>query len=95
METNNTITGTKPEDRMVLTMTPLEVEAIGLALMLALDEMKSANGMAIKNFETLEPGSEEQHKACSCLMKYLVYQHIMESAMDCINDFHEKQEAAL
>lgn len=94
MDTTNTITGTKAENRMVLTMTPMEVDAIGLALSIGLNELKSATSMGIKNFEKLAPGSEEQYKECAALMKYLIYQNIMEAALDCFNDFNKNQEEA-
>ncbi len=92
MENTNNITDTKAECSMVLTMTPMEVDAISLALVLGLEELKAVNSDAIKNFERYAPGSEEQHKACSDLVKYIVYQNIMESALDCVSDFQKRQE---
>ncbi|WP_298019812.1 hypothetical protein [uncultured Dysosmobacter sp.] len=94
MENTNNITGIKAECSMVLTMTPMEVDAISLALVVGLDELKSINSTAIKQFERYAPGSEEQHKACSNLMKYLIYQSIMESALECVSDFQKRQEEA-
>lgn len=94
MDTTNIITGTKAEDRMVLTMTPMEVDAIETALIIASQNLRCANVKAVEDFEHLEPGSEEVHDACNTLMKFLICQSVVEATLDCISDFMEKQKEA-
>lgn len=93
MDTTINNTGVKTENRMVLTMTPMEVDAIETALLVARNSLRTANVKSIEEFERLEPGSEEAHKACNALMRFLVCQSVVEATLDCISDFQEKQEA--
>ncbi len=92
MENTNNITDIKAECSMVLTMTPLEVEAIELALILGRSELQRCTSAGIKEFAKWVPGSEEQNDALQDLTKYLVYQNIVDGALDCITDFQKRRE---
>lgn len=94
MDTTNIVTGAKAEDRMVLAMTTMEADAIKTALMVARNDLRTANAKSIKDFEHLAPGSEEEHDACNTLMRFLICQSVVEETLDCINDFMEKQKVA-
>lgn len=94
MDNTNIVTGAKAEDRMVLTMTTMEADAIKTALMVVRNDLRTANAKAIKDFEHLAPGSEEEHDACNTLMRFLICQSVVEETLDCINDFMEKQKVA-
>lgn len=94
MDTTINNTGVKAENRMVLTMTPMEVDAIETALIIASCELRRANVGGIEEFERLTPGSEEAEEACNTLMKFLVCQSVVEGTLGCISDFREKQQEA-
>lgn len=74
MENTNNITDLKAECSMVLTMTPMEVEAVELALILGRSELRRCTAAGIKEFDKWVPGSEEQDKEYAVLLRYLIYQ---------------------
>jgi len=92
MENTNNITDLKAECSMVLTMTPMEVEAVELALILGRSELRRCTAAGIKEFAKWVPGSEEQDKEYAVLLRYLIYQDIVDGALDCIADFQKRHE---
>ena len=91
MDIKTTITGTKAEDRMVITLTALEVDAFEIALRAGVYGLKKSNSNDLKKFEDIVTGSEKSDKAFNSLMNYLVYQSIVETALDCIDDFQKRE----